>query len=153
MTGRKAIERKQPTLPMRPGKMERREFEYIRHGTVCLSANFAVATGSLMAPSLLSTRTEQDFCTQIQNTLETAPQAEWIFIVDPLNTHKSEALVRWVASRCDLDEELGVKGEGGILKSMETRLAFLSETSHRIRFIYTPKHTAWLNQIEMWFSI
>lgn len=70
---------------MAPGQVERREFEYSRHGTVCLIANFKVATGSLVAPSVLSTRKEQDFADHIHQTLLTDPQAEWIFIVDHLN--------------------------------------------------------------------
>ena len=36
---------------------------------------------------------------------------------------------------------------------METRAAFLADPTHRIRSVYTPKHTSWLNQIEIWFSI
>jgi hypothetical protein len=89
----------------------------------------------------------------IRQTIDLDPQAEWIFIVDQLNTHQSEALVRLVADSCQLDIDLGVKGESGILKSMKTRQAFLTDETHRIRFVYTPKHTSWLNQVEIWFSI
>ena len=67
--------------------------------------------------------------------------------------HKSEALVRLVAEACGIQEELGEKEKRGRVQSMPTRAAFLSDVSHRIRFMYTPKHTSWLNQIELWFSI
>ena len=83
----------------------------------------------------------------------TDPQAPWTFICDGLNTHKSEALVRFVAEACGLSEELGKKGKTGILKSMESRADFLHDPSHRIRFVYTPKHSSWMNQIEIWFGI
>jgi putative transposase len=153
MTGIQALERKHPTQPMRPGQVERREFEYCRHGTVCLMANFEVATGQVLSPSLGATRTEADFAAHMAQTIATDPQAEWVFLVDQLNTHQSESLVRLVAEQCPLPLDLGVKGERGILKSMASRAAFLAEPGHRIRFLYTPKHSSWLNQIEIWFSI
>ncbi|MDJ0691628.1 MAG: transposase [Xenococcaceae cyanobacterium MO_188.B32] len=75
--------------------------------------------------------------------IATAPPDDWLFIADQLNTHKSETLVRLVAAHCDLKLELGEKGKSGILATMESRAAFLSDPSHRIRFLYTPKHTSW----------
>jgi len=153
MTGIQALERAAPTKPMRPGCPERREHEYIRHGTLSLIANFNVATGAVLAPSLGPTRTEADFATHIAQTIDTDPEAAWLFLTDQLNTHQSEALVRLVADRCRLTADLGVKGQSGVLQSMATRAAFLSDPAHRIQFLYTPKHTSWLNQIELWFSI
>jgi transposase len=153
MTGIQALERKHPRLAMRPGWVERREFEYIRHGTQSLIANFEVATGTVITPSIGPTRTEADFAAHIETTIATDPEAEWVFLVDQLNTHQSESLVRWVAAQCQIKIDLGEKGERGILQTMATRAAFLSDASHRIRFLYTPKHSSWLNQIEIWFSI
>ena len=153
MTGIQALERIQPTLPMEPGKPERREFEYERHGTQTLIANFDVATGEVITPTVGQTRTEEDFIEHIKRTVEIDPQARWIFVMDQLNTHKSEALVRFVAEQCGLDDDLGIKGKSGILQSMETRTAYLQSPTHRIRFVYTPKHASWLNQVEIWFSI
>ena len=153
MTGIQALERLHPSLPMKPGKPERPEFEYIRHGTQTLIANFEVATGMVIAPSVGQTRTEEDFVEHIRRTIQTDPQAQWIFVMDQLNTHKSEALVRLVAQECQLNIDLGVKGKSGVLKSLETRETFLRCLEHRVRFLYTPKHASWLNQVEIWFSI
>ena len=155
-SGIQALERKHPTKPMKPGQVERQEFEYIRHGTQCLIANFEVTTGKVIAPTLGPTRTKQDFVNHIARTIALNPKGKWIIIVDQLNTHQSESLVNLVIEHCalDIDEAtLGIKGKSGILKSMKSRKAFLADTSHRIRFVYTPKHTSWLNQIEIWFSI
>jgi len=152
-TGIQALERKHPTLPMKPGLIERREYEYLRHGTLALIANFDVASGQVIAPSLGPTRTEEDFAKHITRTIATDPEGTWVFIADQLNIHKSESLVRLVADLCDVKVDLGLKDKSGILKSMETRAAFLQDLAHRIRFVYTPVHTSWLNQVEIWFSI
>ena len=153
MTGIQALERIAPTKPMQRGQVERREFEYKRHGTLSLIATFDVVSGQIVQPSLGPTRTEADFAAHIERTIDTDPAAVWVFITDQLNTHQSEALVRMVAERCGLDDELGVKGQSGVLQTMARRAAFLSDPTHRIQFVYVPKHTSWLNQVEMWFSI
>jgi transposase len=153
MTGVQALERLHPCLPMLPGHVEREEFEYIRHGTQSLIANLEVATGQIIAPTIGPRRTEEDFVAHIEQTIQTDPEASWIFVTDQLNTHQSETLVSLVAKHCGIQEDLGIKGKSGHLASMATRATFLSDPCHRIRFVYTPKHSSWLNQIEIWFSI
>jgi transposase len=153
MTGLQALERTAPSQPMTYGKPERIEFEYTRHGTLTLIGNFRVTTGELIAPTIGPTRTESDFVAHIEQTVATDPAAGWIFVVDNLNIHSSETLVRFVAEACGIAEPLGKKGVRGILKSVASRQAFLSKKSHRIRFVYTPKHSSWLNQIESVFGV
>ena len=153
MTGIQALERIAATLPMQPGRVERREFEYERHGTLSLIANFHVVTGELVAPTLGPTRTEEDFVAHVAQTVATDPEASWVFVVDNLNIHCSEGLARWVAKTCGIEQELGKKSKTGILHSQATRQEFLSDRSHPIRFLYLPKHTSWLNQIEIVFGV
>lgn len=148
-----ALERIHETKPARPGLVERIEFEYVRHGTLSLIANFDVVTGQVVCPSIGPTRTEADFTAHVARTIETDPLAGWIFVTDQLDTHRSATLVELVARCCGIHEELGVKGKEGILKSKKSRRQFLEDPDHRIRFVYTPRHCSWLNQIEIWFSI
>jgi len=155
LTGVQAIERKHPDLPMQPGHVLRREFEYIRHGTLSWFINFDVVTGHIIEPSWGPTRTEEDALAHLQRLIASDPTAtKWHVILDNLNIHQSESLVRWIAELEGIAAEtLGIKGKSGILQSMESRAAFLHDPTHQVVLYFTPKHASWMNQVEIWLSI
>jgi len=157
MTGIQALERTAATKPVKAAPngypVARLEFEYTRHGTITLMCNLEIATGRIVSPTLHPTRTEADYVTHIQRLVATDPEAHWIILSDRLNTHHSASLVEWVAATLQLEDDLGEKGKSGILGDMTSRYSFLSDPTHRISFRHTPKHSSWLNQIEIWFSI
>ena len=181
MTGVQAKERIAPDKPPKPNKLTRKrkrharrskckgkqkkrrkekaskarriEHEYKRHGTLCLLAAWDVAAGKAFG-WCNPTRTEVDFVSFIKALIEAHPgHRRFHLVVDNLNTHQSESLVRLVAELSGFTEDLGVKGKRGILENMKTRAAFLSRAENKIVFHYTPKHCSWMNQIEIWFSI
>ncbi len=152
-TGIQAKEHLRPSKPVKPGSVEKIEEEYVRHGTLSLIASRNITTGEIVAPLVRPTRTENDFVDHFREVVSNNPSANYIFIMDQLNTHKSESMVKYVANQCNITTDLGIKGKCGILKNMKSREEFLRDKSHRIRIVYSPKHSSWMNQIEMWFSI
>jgi hypothetical protein len=118
-----------------------------------LTAHLEICCGWVIAPTLGPTRTAADFRGHVQQTGATDPGAGWVVLVDNRNTSQSESWVVWVAQAWGVPGDRGVKGQQGVLKSQASRAAFLSEPSHRLRFVYPPKHTSWLNQVEIWFSM
>jgi len=151
-TGIQALERIAPDLLARAGMPMLREYEYIRHGTLCLFGNLHVPTGRILSPMLRQTRTEEDYLENLDAVIGLDPEAGYRLIADNLTTHCSESCVRYVAASCGIEEDLGKKGVRGILKSVASRVAFLTDPSHRIQFLFTPRHCSWLNQIEIWFG-
>ena len=148
-TGIQAKEHASPKHLMLPGRPERVDPEYIRHGTTGLIASRNVATGEIVMPLIQPARTEEDFANHIDQVISVNPGDKHIFVSDNLNTHMSESLVRLVAKNCHINQSvLGIKGKRGILKSMMSRAEFLMDDTHQIVFVYTPKHCSWLNQIE-----
>jgi hypothetical protein len=127
MTAIQALERLSPDLPMSWGKPVAVELQYQRYGTQTLIAAINVATGKV-GGWVGDTRTEEDFARFIESVITQHPcYRSYHFVLDPLNTHKSETL--------------------------QTREAFLSRPDKAVVFHYTPKHASWMNQIEIWFGI
>jgi putative transposase len=150
--GIQALERDAATQPAKEGKMEHQEFNYTRHGTQCLIAAQDVATGTITHSYVGDTRKEVDFTRFIKDLLAQNPEGEWYLVMDNLNTHRSESLVKLIAKHEGIEEDLGIKGKEGILKSMKTRSEWLSSQERRIRIMYTPIHCSWMNPVEGWFS-
>lgn len=154
LTGVQALERTHPGLPLAPGKVERRECEYRRHGTVTFILNRDVATGQVIAPSVGPSRTAEDFVAQLRQTVASDPAAtRWHLALDNLNIHQSEAVVRYVAEGAGAPDDPGVTGMSGILGSRASRAAFRRDPSHPLVSHFTPKHASWRNQIEIWLGI
>ena len=148
-TSIQALERLHPTLRTLPGWIERREFEYRRHGTRCLFGSLVVPTGQVIG-SVTARRGQLDFVRHIREVVEQFPHIErfhWVF--DNLNTHWTLELCRYLAvdSGC-WNTELERR-----LRCGKERRAFLTAGCARHIVHFTPKHGSWLNQIEIWFGV
>ena len=152
-TSIQALGRMEDCAPDSKGRYKRKEFEYVRNGTIGLIAAIDVGKGNVVQQMLHPTHNEQDFAAFIQSLVPLFdPRHQVVIIADQLNTHLSESLVQLVARHIGFQQNLGKKGKNGILKTMESRQAFLEDPTHRIRFVFTPKHCSWLNPIENWFA-
>lgn len=154
-TGLQANEKRKESLPPKPDQQGKEETQYTRHGAVCLTAAWDVVLGQVVHHNVQETRTNEDFARFIEQTTGSDPAGQWVFVADNLNTHSGEALVRLIARLEGIEETtLGNKKKRqGILGSVKSRQAFLSDPQRRIRFVYTPKHSSWLNQVEVIFGI
>lgn len=154
-TGLQANEKRKESLPPKPDQQGKEETQYTRHGAVCLTAAWDVVLGQVVHHNVQETRTNEDFARFIEQTTGSDPAGQWVFVADNLNTHSGEALVRLIARLEGIEETtLGNKKKRqGILGSIKSRQAFLSDPQRRIRFVYTPKHSSWLNQVEVIFGI
>jgi len=146
-TSIQALERKHPGRPLATGRPERREFEYIRHGTRCLIASLLVPTGQIIG-DVSARRTSRDFGRHLQHVAEQFPDAQrFHWVMDNLNTHWNLALCRRIARLS------GVPFEPKQLRTGTQRRAFLTDPDHKHVLHFTPKHGSWLNQIEIWFGV
>lgn len=154
MTSLQANERRAKTLRSIPGQIGRRECQYSRHGTLSLTGSWDVVQGQMIHTTIGETRTSKDFTQHLKRTFATDSETIWIVVLDNLTTHCSEEVVRLVARLLEIPEDtLGKKKRSGILASVQSRRKFLTDPTHRIRFVFTPKHSSWLNQIEAIFGV
>ena len=122
-TGIQAKSRRHPVIPTRPGRNARREFEYVRHGTVSIIAAMNVTAGEVIAERI--DRNDSVTFTRFLAMLDqmTPPHLRIHLIMDNGSSHTSRATRAWLAAR------------------------------PRFSVTYTPKHASWLNMIEQWFGV
>ncbi len=136
----------------------KREVFYQRLGRLDLIQATNLYTGELFNPFIEQRHRETEFVQALESCineqLAQTPEDEIIILCDNFPTHKSEGVVRLIARYLkERSENLGMKGIYGILKDKKSREEFLIDESHRIRFVFTPRHASWLNPIECYFSI
>ncbi len=121
-TAIQALDRRDPVLPLSPGRAERHGFEYVRHGTLSLYAALNVGTGAVEGMTA-ARHTSADFLAFLTRVVTTQPKRrELHLIVDNLSAHKTRAVRTWLAAH------------------------------PRVHLHYTPTYSSWLNQVELWFA-
>ena len=146
-TGIQALERARPTTAGKPGQDERRDYEYIRHGTLCLTGSRIVATGQVIG-TVTERRKTWDFVRHIRDVVESFPEAtKFHWVMDNLNTHWTFELCQYLGKLSDVWDDRPSLSTGA------NRRAFLTDPSHKHVVHFTPKHGSWMNQIEIWFGV
>jgi transposase len=121
-TAIQALDRKDPILPLSPGRAERHGFEYVRHGTLSLYAALNTQTGEVVGKTT-ARHTSQEFVAFLTDIVVKQPKNRAIHIVlDNLSAHKTR----------------GVQ-------------SFL-ESHPNVKLHFTPTYSSWLNQVELWFA-
>jgi hypothetical protein len=136
-----------PTQPVQPGKPEKREDEYIRHGVRALLASCVGPTGRLVW-NLGQTRTSADWAAHLAHVVRQLPARQrYDWGVDNLHTHWRLEVCQLVAPWCAVP--FRPKG----LQRGAQRRAFRCDPTHKHVLHFTPKHGSWLNQVALWFSV
>ena len=121
-TAIQALDRRDPVLPLSPGRAERHGFEYVRHGTLSLYAALNVGTGEVEGMTA-ARHTSADFVAFLDRVVVTQPKRRDIHIIaDNLSAHKTKAVDAWLAEH------------------------------PRVTIHFTPTYSSWLNQVELWFA-
>jgi transposase len=117
-----ALDRKDPVLPLSPGRLERHGFEYYRHGTLSLYAAFNTQTGEVLGKTT-SRHTSAEFVAFLTDIVLNQPRGQEIHVIaDNLSSHKTEQVK-----------------------------TFLAEHPN-VQLHFTPTYSSWLNQVELWFG-
>ena len=121
-TAIQALDRKDPILPLSPGRAERHGFEYVRHGTVSLFAALDTRTGEVHGKTT-ARHTSQEFIAFLTDLLSKQPDGQEVHIIlDNYSTHKTRAVQQFLEERPN------------------------------VHLHFTPTYSSWLNQVELWFS-
>jgi hypothetical protein len=129
------------------GQPERRDPEYLRHGTRCLLATLVVPTGQVIG-SVTAHRAPWDFVRHIRDVVVRFPDVRrFHWVMDNLNTHSTFELCQY------LGRLSGVWETRPKLRTGAQRRSFLADPRHRHVVPFTPTHGSWLNQVEIWFGV
>jgi len=121
-TAIQALDRKDPVLPLSPGRAERHGFEYKRHGTLSLYAAFATQTGAVIGKTA-ERHTSTEFVGFLGDILASQPPKREIHVIaDNLSAHKTQKVAEFLAEH------------------------------PQVHLHYTPTYSSWLNQVELWFG-
>ena len=121
-TAIQALDRKDPVLPLSPGRAERHGFEYVRHGTLSLYAAFDTQTGAVLGKTA-ARHTSQEFVAFLSDLVAQQAEGQEIHVIcDNLSAHKTQ------------------------------RVSEFLEVHPTVHMHFTPTYSSWLNQVELWFS-
>jgi transposase len=90
-----ALDRTQPTLPMKPGKAQRMTHDYKRNGTTSLYAALEIATGEVTG-ACYPQHTHQEFLAFLNQLVRAYPRQPLHVVLDNSSTHSTPEVKRWL---------------------------------------------------------